>query len=221
MKKIAAYGVLIIMLFLLLSSIVVIFDSNKSISDNNYSKSNTQSEELKMIGFAKLGFSIDTLLEIHSFDLNFGSGESSVTIWNSNNEGYYFDNSYVSAIHTWSNWRWLEQYWDETKEIYTIDDDYNYITNYYVIDDYNLTLGTGINSKRIIIEEIIETGNQDLFIIKAKQDGYGVENDKSDLTYLATKFEKLVELESEECGEANYSNNGDIFYGYKERRIYF
>ncbi len=221
MKKVAVYGILIIVLFVLLSSIVVIFDSNKLVSDNNYSTINTQYSDSKVVGFAGMGVSIDTLLEIHSFDLNVVSGEGSVTIWNSNKEGYYFEGSYASAIHTWSNWRWLEQYWDDTKEIYTIDNDYNYVTNYTVIDDSTLMLGTGMNSERIIIDEIVETGNQDLFIIKAKRDCYGVENDQADLTYLATKFEKLVGLDTEECGEANYSSNGDIFYGYKERKIYF
>lgn len=221
MKKIAAYGVLIILLFVLLSSLVAIFDSNKLVLGNNYGMSDTTYDDSKVIGFSRLGVSIDTLLEIHSFNLNMVSGEGTAMIWNSNNEGYYFENSYASAIHTWSNWSWLEQYWDDTKEIYTIDNNYNYVTNYTVIDNYTLMIGAGVNSEKIIIEEIVETGNQDLFILKAKRDCYGVENDQANLTFLATKFEKLMELETEECGEANYSSNGNIFYGYKERRIYF
>ncbi|MBQ4268009.1 MAG: hypothetical protein IJB93_07430 [Clostridia bacterium] len=218
MKKFASISILIfIALIFSLCIFAICNDGVESQRHNN----EAISDQKNFQGFSDLGDHFDTIIKVQDIGLNLVYGSGTVTVKNSNSEGYYFENSYASTIHIWSNWSWLDQNWDETKEIYTIDTDYNYVFSYNIIDNDNLLIGEGLDSEKLTIEIIMETDREDVFIITVTRDCYGVENDESGLSYMATNFNTLTELDTEEFGEPVYSNDGDIFYGYEKRRIYF
>lgn len=160
-------------------------------------------------GFNRLGKDYDTIFEIHDYYIDNEGGYSYITVYNLDNQGLFFDDSYVADLDFYSS-TWMRE--EDWCHVY-----YSDLEEFEVVNRTTITIGKDEDECKFILQDVLEKMEIGR-IYKVNEDRFGEYNDRNNVLYFAVKYEELKQLQSEDFGEIS---DKEGFTGYKERKIYF